>query len=81
MITKKMWYEFFSLEVVDSYSWFCTDGEITPRDKSILTICLGILTPITIFLDIIGIPVEILYVILKRKYEEELKEVRNERNK
>lgn len=78
MITKKMWYEFFSLEVVNTYSWFCADGEITPRDKSILTIYLGILTPITIFLDIIGIPVEILYVLLKRKYERELK---NERNK
>jgi hypothetical protein len=80
MITKKMWYEFFSLEVVDSYSWFCTDGEITPRDKAGITIVLGIITPITMFLDIVGIPVEILYVILKRKYEKELKEVRNERN-
>lgn len=77
MITKKMWYEFFSLEVVDTYSWFCTDGEITPRDKSILTILLGILTPITVMLDIIGIPVEILYVLLKRKYERELKDERN----
>jgi len=81
MLTKKMWYAFFSLEVVDSYSWLCTAEEITPRDKSILTICLGILTPITIFLDIIGIPIEILYVILKKQYERELKEVKNERNK
>jgi hypothetical protein len=80
MITKKMWYEFFSLKVVDSYSWFCTDEEITPRDKAGITIVLGIITPITMFLDIVGIPVEILYVILKRKYEKELKEVRNERN-
>lgn len=78
MITKKMWYEFFSLEVVDTYSWFCTIGEITPRDKAGITIILGIITPITVMLDIIGIPVEILYVLLKRKYERELE---NERDK
>lgn len=78
MITKKMWYEFFSLKVVDTYSWFCTDGEITPKDKAGITILLGIITPITIFLDIIGMPIEILYVILKRNYERELE---NERNK
>ena len=77
MITKKMWYEFFSLEVVDTYSWLCTYGEITPRDKAFMTIVLGIITPITVFLDIIGIPVEILYVVLKRKYERELKDERN----
>ncbi len=78
MITKKMWYEFFSLKVVDTYSWFCTDGEITPKDKAGIAILLGIITPITIFLDIIGMPIEILYVILKRNYERELE---NERNK
>ena len=78
MITKEMWYEFFSLKVVDTYSWFCTDGEITPKDKAGITILLGIITPITIFLDIVSLPIEILYVLLKRKYERELE---NERNK
>ena len=77
MITKKMWYEFFSLEVVDAYNWLCDYGEITPRDKAILIILLGILTPITVMLDVIGIPFEIIYVLLKRKYERELKDERN----
>ena len=77
MITKKMWYELFSLEVVDTYSWFYSDEEITPKDKAVITILLGILTPISILIDIIAIPVEILYVMLKRKYEEKLKNERN----
>ena len=75
MITKKLWCDFLSLKVVATFSWWNNNYEITPEGKALLTILLGIITPMVIVLDIIGMPMEILYVLLKRKYERELERI------
>lgn len=72
MITKKIWELFIDYKIggYESNSFHI----ITPEDKAISLIACSLLTLFTIVLDIICSPLEIIYCLLVKYYENQEKE-------
>lgn len=70
MITKILWEEFKQIKLVKNYSiWSC---ENTPDEKALDFIIRLFITPFSILFDLILMPGEILYYIVKKHYERKL---------
>ena len=70
MITKKLWYEFSLAKLVEKPSIFYYN--YTPSELAIYFIGCMLMTPFCIVLDLILLPIEILYYKVKKFYEKEL---------
>lgn len=73
MITFNIWKTLNSYEIVEHYSSWFNDDEITPTDKAGLCVLFVLLTPFTLIADILISPLEIIYIILRNKYKKQLK--------
>lgn len=74
MFTIKLWNFFIHLELIDEEYLFQKYYEVTPEQKALALIMFIALTPLIICLDIILLPIELIYYALKDKYIKQLED-------
>lgn len=73
MLTKLMWESINDYDLVETHSLWNYYEEITPGEKALMTIIYTLLTPFVLCIDILLIPLEIIYKLLKKRAEKQLK--------
>ncbi len=74
MFTFKLWNFFINLKLIDEEYLFQKSDEVTPETKALVLIMFIALTPLIICLDIILLPIEIIYYALRNKYIKQLED-------